>query len=740
MTDDERTKLSGIDAGAQVNKIESIKVNGTEVKPDSNKEVNITVDASGAAEKAVATHNTSSTAHSDIRTLVSNAQTAADNAQTKANEIEELIVKNGVIDGSPRGVYANLSALQTAYPTGASGVYLTSDNGHWYYWNGSAWTNGGVYHSSEDVKQIKEDLGELDDEFHNAVRYTKGANIFNKDAENSVVIGSWYRDVNNIAVIQEVTAYTAVMVALNDEVSVSLKQAYNNIYNGRYSRLYNYFFVKQDMTIISTLAPNVKIYGGYTIENIPIGSKYLLLNILNYTEAVDAGFELMVNEGIEALNYVPYRTGHYIVDKALSIKPNVTLNVPDSYDVIYNDPNFQLFWKGMLNTPLDECYRVEVSGYVGNANSRSYTLDTTKTRVPSVGSITLTLYDSNNVLVDSKVVDMSYHVAKEPSSEKVVLCVGDSLTTGGIWVEELHRRITKTGGNPSGFGFSNVKFIGNRKRNDANYEGYGGWNFTQYNTANVDTNVKVITCTHDKTEASDQHSIYKDTLGDTWKLETIYDNSIKIIAVSSEGANFPTSGTLTWVSGGINHADIVYENATNGEGNPFWNASENKVDFIAYAESMGVSTIDYLFVLLGWNSITATDEAYKASAQTFINNVHRDYPNAKIVLMGLQIPSVDGIGNNYGTDTPYTAQKMIDHVFRVERIYKELAKENNNVSVLNISNHFDTKYNMPTIEHQVNARNTQIETIQSNGVHPATSGYLQIADVAFRKLIALISG
>ena len=136
MTDDERTKLSGIDAGAQVNKIESIKVNGTEVKPDSNKEVNITVDASGVAENTVSTHNTSSTAHSDIRNLVSNAQKKADLAYS-------------LIDGSPRGVYANLSALQTAYPSGANGVYLTSDNGHWYYWNGSAWSDGGVYHTTE---------------------------------------------------------------------------------------------------------------------------------------------------------------------------------------------------------------------------------------------------------------------------------------------------------------------------------------------------------------------------------------------------------------------------------------------------------------------------------------------------------------------------------------------------------------------------------------------------------------
>lgn len=61
-----------------------------------------------------------------------------------ANEIENLIV-NGVIDGSPRDVYDNLSALQTALPSGATGVYLTKDNGHWYFWNGTAWQDGGVY-------------------------------------------------------------------------------------------------------------------------------------------------------------------------------------------------------------------------------------------------------------------------------------------------------------------------------------------------------------------------------------------------------------------------------------------------------------------------------------------------------------------------------------------------------------------------------------------------------------------
>ena len=52
---------------------------------------------------------------------------------------------SSVAQGSPKGAYATLSDLQTAYPTGAEGIYVVQADGHWYYWNGSVWTDGGVY-------------------------------------------------------------------------------------------------------------------------------------------------------------------------------------------------------------------------------------------------------------------------------------------------------------------------------------------------------------------------------------------------------------------------------------------------------------------------------------------------------------------------------------------------------------------------------------------------------------------
>lgn len=57
-----------------------------------------------------------------------------------------------VASGSPKGVYANLSALQAAKPNGDSGIYVTTDNGHWYYYS-DGWKDGGVYQASASLNQ-----------------------------------------------------------------------------------------------------------------------------------------------------------------------------------------------------------------------------------------------------------------------------------------------------------------------------------------------------------------------------------------------------------------------------------------------------------------------------------------------------------------------------------------------------------------------------------------------------------
>ena len=78
--------------------------------------------------------------------------------------------------------------------TSNKGIYVATDNGHWYYWNGSAYANGGVYQSSEDIKQIKEDLSQLigrtknlldESGFTNGTIYSNGTTGASNDAKLS---------------------------------------------------------------------------------------------------------------------------------------------------------------------------------------------------------------------------------------------------------------------------------------------------------------------------------------------------------------------------------------------------------------------------------------------------------------------------------------------------------------------------------------------------------------------------
>lgn len=73
--------------------------------------------------------------------------------ETLSNRLNSFDTKvSNVASGSPKGAYASLSALQTAKPNGDNGIYITTDNGHWYYYN-DGWKDGGVYQASASLNQ-----------------------------------------------------------------------------------------------------------------------------------------------------------------------------------------------------------------------------------------------------------------------------------------------------------------------------------------------------------------------------------------------------------------------------------------------------------------------------------------------------------------------------------------------------------------------------------------------------------
>jgi len=53
-----------------------------------------------------------------------------------------------IASGSPKAVYATVAALTAAIPAGNTNVYVVTADGNWYYWNGTAWTAGGMYQAT----------------------------------------------------------------------------------------------------------------------------------------------------------------------------------------------------------------------------------------------------------------------------------------------------------------------------------------------------------------------------------------------------------------------------------------------------------------------------------------------------------------------------------------------------------------------------------------------------------------
>jgi hypothetical protein len=67
--------------------------------------------------------------------------------------------------------------------------------------------------------------------------------------------------------------------------------------------------------------------------------------------------------------------------------------------------------------------------------------------------------------------------------------------------------------------------------------------------------------------------------------------------------------------------------------------------------------------------------------------------------------------------------------------YMELAVDvefSSYVEFFDSASQFDSEYNMPSITKPVNSRSNILEDIGSNGVHPTTAGYLQLADIIYR--------
>lgn len=326
-----------------------------------------------------------------------------------------------------------------------------------------------------------------------------------------------------------------------------------------------------------------------------------------------------------------------------------------------------------------------------------------------------------------------------PSSMKRIAVFGDSLTSAGTWVVEAVRRLTSndaaTATMPAGDNLSNIKFIGAMGSGNARYYGVGGWGWKSYceegspafrfQVTGVSTIVKGAKYTNN---------------GFTY--EVVENNTTNgtgnILCTTSAATNTPTaSGTLTR-SSGTGDASITFTSAAADAANPLWDGTG--ISFSSYLTNIGESSVDCVVFLLGWNEVGVNHATTGGYIDQLLTALHSQYPNAIVKILGLQLPSLNGgLAENYGSNGDL-ADKW--GTIRSMRSYNDFLKEkcasntySSWVEYVDVASQFDSENNMPENNVQVNTRNAKTEIRGTNGVHPAASGYYQIADVVYRSMV-----
>lgn len=416
------------------------------------------------------------------------------------------------------------------------------------------------------------------------------------------------------------------------------------------------------------------------------------------------------------------------------------------YDLVVGD-TFELFYRGIIKSMNPYKYYIHISSPKGRPYPRYYTY------TPADGDegdyeLEVSLYDDYHHLIET--AKTTLHVVKPvaPKRKMNILCFGDSITFNGVWPYEGYRRFTKTDGFPVGLGFNNsINLIGTCKKEEIGYEGYGGWQWCHFsgNDAVSTTSSVWVKVKNHSLDENDQHSNWQ-SANLNWVLESIEKDRLKFKRGVGNFSCLPKIGEVfTNVDGGIHTEDLYVESYEFEKGNPFYDEAIKGPNFKKYVEDNHFDGIDYVYILLTWNGqyqqYNNDFSHFEPHIVKILNRIHEDYPLAKVRLIGIQSPSINGgIAANYGASglysdvfgevtTAYNYNQYLEN-FCMRKEYQSYCR------YIDLKAQFDVEYNMPSTMMKVNARNTIEERIGTNGVHPTMEGYLQIGDVFYRALVA----
>ena len=582
---------------------------------------------------------------------------------------------------------------------------------------------------------------------------------------------------DNIATLDKAFAYSSSLKFFQNEAT---NPYFFNLYKLEPGKYYSLDYVNK-LSNLSLLAGYVEkesdfVVGGTLseciIEGGDFGRDVLILNpqeeklLVVLGRNSDANAFVVLKEGVSTkpVNEAVAELNNTVLEIKNSIKEETNkLCCPDKFYAVVGE-EFNLYYDSVikamdngLNSPFGiyidvQCPDLQnASNKIGVRRERIWQIEKGKLTSDYIGEHTLqiTAYNSQGDQIDQKQATIVVTDADPLSSQKYILCIGDSLTNNGPIVKTCAEHFNEIGG-------TQPIFIGQRTTSGYKHEGYPGYGFGSFVASTAGYTYRIFDVPEDtNVSVEDKYS----TNGTTFTVKDIrtegLDNKLRLRCERSSGTNEPTpTGTLTKVSGKESSAQTIEYSAYEAEsGNPFWDDETGADNFTKYREKMdmGDAKFDIVVIMLGTNNcvggIKASMQDSVDNAITLINAILADagsYPT-KIILQ-MTPPDANTISswqvytdrlNNSGTKIGYWT-----NLWNLRRLlYEEFTKDEwvNKVFLGQAALGLDRYYEFPYTELNSSERiSTVKELYHTNSVHPNVPGYQQLGDGYYLQMKALI--
>lgn len=159
-------------------------------------------------------------------------------------------------------------------------------------------------------------------------------------------------------------------------------------------------------------------------------------------------------------------------DLTNSNETEVKIFLAEQYNLAPDD-NFQLFYRSVMQSVNPYIYHIKLTGLVGHAYNRYFEWKPATSDNGRTYDLKIDVCDNNGKILGTASTKLVVSSANTTARSKNILCIGDSLTSSGVWVQQGTKRYAAAGG-------GTINLLGTVTSSTVKHEGRGGWQWLSF--------------------------------------------------------------------------------------------------------------------------------------------------------------------------------------------------------------------------------------------------------------------